>query len=392
MSRSTVFAILAIAFFTVPLTARVLGVTAEEFENRRFADAPALSQGWSAFQQASRFLTDRMPLRAQAVRANTRIWQDVFGADPRYGTQRSVASDQALPFAGIRDLDKDEAWRKSGGLQGVATATTGTKGWLFLDDMDAWCGRPPDTYALSNWGALIRAVREGGRPATMLVVPNKESVYPEYLPDTPRRKCGTKQNAKWWALIAKRGPALGVLELRSELLRLKRRAGDDLYEVTDLHWTPLGALTMVGAALDELGNGIQVEAKEVVRRGPVPYEGNLDAVSGRMGKSTHFVYDVVRDPDAPQVPGKTVVIGDSFAYGFKQLFKPYFEELQFVSLYQPDDATDEVVRAIRSADQVVFAAVQTNFEGYADYADLVVPALASPLDRQRPAAPPVPTN
>ncbi len=68
---SLAFALLAIAFFAAPVALRAVGVHANAFENRRLAEAPKLSQGWEVFQQATRFLTDRMPLREQAVRANT---------------------------------------------------------------------------------------------------------------------------------------------------------------------------------------------------------------------------------------------------------------------------------------------------------------------------------
>ena len=67
MKRSTyirvAFAVLAIGFFAAPIILRGVGVTATAFENRRLADAPQLSQGWDGFQQTSRFLTDRLPLR-----------------------------------------------------------------------------------------------------------------------------------------------------------------------------------------------------------------------------------------------------------------------------------------------------------------------------------------
>lgn len=365
MSRATVarlaFAILAVAFFTAPFAARVLGITAEAFENRKLADAPKVAQGWDAFQQTSRYLVDRMPLRAQAVRANTTIWQDVFDATPRYGSRSPTASDQALPFAGIRDLDRDKAWRKSGDrdLYGVATATTGAKGWLFVgDDISGWCSRPVETTPLAGWRRLIQAARLGGRQAAMFVVPHKASIYPEYLPDTPDKECALRKKDKWWAQLAKRGPASGVTELRSELLQLKPRAGNDLFEVTDMHWTPLGAMVLIGAALDQMGNGIQVEAKEVVRRGPVPYTGDLSNATGRGKTSMHFVYDIVRAPNAPRVPGRTVVICDSFAANFAEHFQPYFEEIEFVPSLSPPA---KIASEIRTADRVIIETVETNF-------------------------------
>jgi hypothetical protein len=360
MSRANairvVFAVLAVGFFVAPIAARVAGVTAEEFENRRFAESPRLSQGWDAFGQATRYLTDRMPLRAQAVRANTRIWTDLFDTDPIYARDKSLDSDQALPFAG--GIEQDGGLRvENGGLRGgPATAKTGRGGWLYVPiELESACDDSvSNRQLLKRWSTLIRTLRAGGRDSELFVVPHKASVYPEYLPDKYRFKdCALPAKERLWRMLSKEGPALGVHELRSELLRLKPTAGDALFQRKDMHWTTLGALTLIDAALDALGDGVELKPSEIVARGSVPYTGDLSLVGGNAKTDTRDEYGIVRAHDAPRVPGRTAIVCDSFAYKWFRLFKPYFEHVRYTTWYR---STNEVVDTIRWSDRVIVEA------------------------------------
>ncbi len=369
MSRSTAFrttfAALAILFFTAPIVARVV-VVPEKFENRNLASAPKPSQGWEAFAQTSRYVVDHMPLRAQAVRLNTRIWTDVFGTDPSYDRDETLGNDQALPFAGVGAQERDEGERQ-GGPPGPVTASTGREGWLFQgsETQFACADKMQDSTILKRWAAVVEATRQLGPTATMFAAPSKSSVYPEYLPeDDSYKECALREKDKFWKLLASEGPGLGVIELRSELVRLKQRAGDELFELTDTHWTTLGALTLVAATLEEVGDGIQIEADEVVRRQEeVTYTGDLSTAAGRAETAKRIEYDIVRDRDAPRVPGRTLLVCDSFAYRKMHVFEPYFESINYISLYTP---SSEILRAIRRADHVIFEAGETNMESFAE--------------------------
>jgi hypothetical protein len=365
MPRTTairlLFAILAIGFFATPIAARTIGITAQSFENRRFAQAPKLSQGWNAFQQTTQYLTDRMPLRAQAIHANTHIWTNILKTDPRY-TDAPLAGDEALPFAGTIQQN-DPAPQDEGDGSALRSAVrvsalSGRDGWIYVrGEMDKACTYPElNRSLLRGWGNLIRAVKAGGRDAALFVAPYKASVYPEYLPDKyPFDFCALDDKERMWRMLSRDGPPLGVYELRSELLDLKERAGDGLFMRKDSHWSTLGALVLVRAALDQLGGGIQPEPSEVVYRGTVPYTGNLTLVRGREETDKTAEYDVVRDRDASRVPGRTLLLCDSFAYKWLRLFEPYFEDIRHVDWYQ-DDHT--ILEAIRRSDRVIVEATE----------------------------------
>jgi alginate O-acetyltransferase complex protein AlgJ len=368
------FAALAIAFFTTPVAARIAGVTAEEIENRRFAQPPKPSQGWDAFQQATQYLVDRMPLRAQAIRANTRIWTDLFGTDPRYTREDSLADDHALPFAGTTEREDDAAGAGLGdGLEEPASARTGRAGWFYVDtEFEYACDTAPNRPILERWGRLLRAIRESGRKAVMLVPPAKASVYPEYLPDEyPYDHCALEGKERFWRLLAEDGPDLGVLELRSELVRLKEYAGDGLFQRKDSHWSTLGAMTMVKAALGAVGDGVRLDPSEIVDRGMVPYKGDLTIVRGRFESDERREYAIERAPGAPRVPGRTLLICDSFAGKWLRLLRPYFEHLRMATF--SGSGGTETIAAIRRSDTVIVESMEAFWK--ADYAREVLAEL-----------------
>jgi len=352
MSRThairTAIAILAIAFFATPTALRAAGVRDEAFENRRFADAPKLSQGWDAFGQTTQFLIDRMPLRARAVEANTRIWTDVFDTDPRYAGQQTLAGDQALPFAGTIG-GQTAAGRSNDNT--AAAVETGQKGWLY-NWLELSCESPASIDRLvRRWGQLAQAIREAGHRSTMLVAPYKASVYPEYLPDEyPSDECALESKTQLWRALARDGPAAGIHELRTELLRLKEYAGDGLFERRDTHWSTLGAMTLVGTALEEIGGDVRLDPEEIVDRGMVTYRADLDIVGGYPQPSKRHEYGIARAPGAPRVPGRTLLICDSFGYKWIRLFKPYFEHIRYVSW---TDGADEILKEIARSDRVI---------------------------------------
>lgn len=360
MSRAaairTLFAILAVAFFATPIAARMVGVTAESFENRPFAGAPKPSQGWDAFAQTTRFLTDRMPLRAQAVRANTRIWTDVFGTTPRYGPVQAPGGDQALPFAGA---PAEESAQAPADAASAAQVLVGRDGWLFLQgEQDRSC-QPFMAFdeALRRWEALAAQIRADGRRVVLAVPPDKGSVYPEHLPDFPGEACAAAGKRRLWRLLsgAEVGSPQRVVALRDDLLAQKPSAGDGLYSRKDSHWTTFGSLALVRALVERLGDAggatatpeISVRSDEIVDPGRAEYTGDLTGLLGAPETDTQARRDVRRAAGAPRIPGRTVLVGDSYSDAPLPQLTPYFEDLRVLSWVNtpPAQMADEIGRA-----------------------------------------------
>ena len=350
------FAILAIGFFAVPILLRGVGVTATAFENRRFADPPRVSQGWDAFQQTSRFLTDRLPLREQAVRANTELWQTFFGTAPRYG---ATGGGGALPFAG-----KAEGTAGDGGgarARGQARQVLpGRDGWLFVKgELERSCTpMMPFGAALARWRRLISIVRASGRRAMLMVPPDKGSIYGEYLPAGDLTDCARPAKRGFWQLLASEPRASGVVQLERPLAAKKRRGGQVLYSKKDSHWTSAGSLEMVRAVLERLGKGVRLKRREVVGLPKEEYVADLSVLRGESTKDTRPAQTVRRATGARRVHGRTLFVRDSFGDGALPFLSLYFADLRKTTWLVPPA---QLTRAIARADTVIFESVEREF-------------------------------
>jgi hypothetical protein len=180
-------AVLALAFLLVPGVVFVAGGAGRPLPRERTARTPSPSRGWTFFDDTGHYFTQRLPFRDRAVDANSWVVRHVFGTRPKYGNA-GTGPDHALPFGGVR-RDRGAGDVQNGGAQaGEAVAAEGRHHWLFLQgELDVTC-RPPVGFqtALSRWNALLRILRASGRRAVLVVVPEKSTIYPEYLkPDTP---------------------------------------------------------------------------------------------------------------------------------------------------------------------------------------------------------------
>jgi alginate O-acetyltransferase complex protein AlgJ len=350
---TTAFAVIALAFFATPVALRAVGVTATSFENRRFAAAPKPSQGWDFFQQTTRFLTDRLPLREQAVRANNSLWRTFFGTSPRYG---AATADGALPFAG---QPPPATARKD--KQPTPEVIEGRHGWLFLKgELERAC-KPLLGFrqALARWRELVAVVRAAGKRAVMLVPPDKGSIYGEELPPGQLTDCGRSAKRRFWTVLANAPQSWGVRQLEGEVVRRKRGSKIPLYSKTDSHWNTLGSLTLVRAVLDALGRGVTLKRGEVVPQGSSAFVGDLTVLRGDRTTEKRPLHTIRRAPGAQRVSGRTLFMYDSFGDAPLPLLKLYFRHLSVLPWVGPTDA--QRADAIAHADTVIFESTEREF-------------------------------
>jgi alginate O-acetyltransferase complex protein AlgJ len=380
-----IFAGLAVIFFATPIALRAVGIRATAFENTIFAPAPRLSEGWNAFDETTRFLIDRMPLRAQAVRANTWISENWFDTTPQYGLNGlgGVSADQALPFTGRPAQDRATLGAVSSGsgkhsIEPPPTAdqvVLGKDGWLFLQGVfDRACSPfTPFATAAARWEELLRIISASGRRVELLVAPDKSTIYPGYVqPSTPNLACslaGTKQ--LWNQIESPAAVSAGIIGLRSALLEAKRSASGFLYMRKDSHWNTYGALTLVKAALPPLGTGVRVLPSEVVNPGASRYTGDLTGLLGAPQSDTTPERAIRRAPGAPVIPGNTVLIGDSYADVAIGLLRPYFANLS--QLYWVTDTTQQLIQGLAAAHTVILETVEREFDYRASNQGYVTP-------------------
>ena len=179
-------------------------------ENRRKAEYPELK--WDAL--------DAYPTKFEAA------FNDQFGFRPLLVRWHSLLKYHWL------------------GVSPSRLVVLGKEGWLYLTStMSEYRGkRKFSKVELSRWVADLTAKRNylAARNIHYLLVvaPNKEGVYPEYLPDTIHR---IRKSEFIDQLLAKLPPASGIeiVDLRGPLRKVKQYG--PVYDRTDSHWSELGA-------------------------------------------------------------------------------------------------------------------------------------------------------
>lgn len=169
----------------------------------------------------------------------------------------------------------------------------GPSGWMYYepcDEIEALKSKGySQTRAADEWGWVGMAWREWmssrGSKLLIVVAPDKQSIYPEYLPYARGARRGTPQLDKVMGVWAN-DPKLQVLDLRGDLRAAK--AGGEVYFRTDTHWNPAGSLVGYRSVARVLG---------FEPAGPEAFDGP----------------PAIKDEnDLPRMVSKTWAAGDSF--------------------------------------------------------------------------------
>lgn len=140
----------------------------------------------------------------------------------------------------------------------------GRSGWIFYDSDKVPDGvtmldfrglapfTPGDLAAVrGNLERQTRWCRERGIACVFIVVPNKETIYPEYLPPSVRRLAPrTRLDQVVEAIGA--DSTIVLIDLRGPLLRAKDRCPYPLYSRGGTHWNQFGAFYAYQAVLTRL--------------------------------------------------------------------------------------------------------------------------------------------
>jgi alginate O-acetyltransferase complex protein AlgJ len=121
----------------------------------------------------------------------------------------------------------------------------GEDGWMFytgegnMDDYQrARTFTPQQVQAMrANLEEIQNDLTQRGIRFLVVIAPNKESIYPEYVPSSVRRTTGKARLDVW--LEGMQGSPVPVLDLRPAMLAGKARTR--VYYRTDTHWNTYGA-------------------------------------------------------------------------------------------------------------------------------------------------------
>ena len=140
----------------------------------------------------------------------------------------------------------------------VPNVLIGKNNWLFFtlsNLIDDFVGADPFTQAeLETWRSNLEHKRnwlaKHGIRYLFVVAPNKQTIYPEYLPDYLQKDRGQSRLQQLVAYL-KTHSDVSILDLSAVLTEGKKR--HRIYHLTDTHWNDRGAYAAYRAIMDRVG-------------------------------------------------------------------------------------------------------------------------------------------
>ncbi|MDQ1633510.1 MAG: hypothetical protein QOJ32_319 [Frankiaceae bacterium] len=378
--------VLAAGFFCLPGVGYLLGVRAQQIENRPLTTRPTASEGWKIFPHLNAWTSDHLPFRDKAVRLNADVDQGLFGAPPGQGTN------------------------------GRSEVISGKDGWLFFTQDVDWACAPqqPTASTLRAADRLAKMVRATGANYALFVPPDKTSIETAELPSRyPGKACSTAAKRDFWAQMASNPPD-GYTDLYQRLQQLRASRGAPIYRSKDSHWAPESAGIYAQELADAARRGLW-QPQDLVPTGPQRALGDLTRFTGIPGDNTFDGY-ATRRPGVtsfPYEPGKVgtigiatlrsssapagaplytdqaLLLGDSFSGISEPQWTPYFSKLVSVSINAAPKDPKDVATMILSSKVVFVESVERAFAtGRAPlFTDAFLDKLQVELDKQRAARP-----
>jgi alginate O-acetyltransferase complex protein AlgJ len=414
----------ALLFFLGPVIAFTCGDRAAPIENRPLAGMPSLNSGWHVIPGFDAWAVDHLPLRSQAVRADTDLSEAVFGEPPPSGNHTTSGIGSAA--AGNASPDSAGAGPSSSTPQRVIQ---GKDGWLYLaHDFGLACNPKLSLSAvMDGLRRLQTAIEASGRKLVISVIPDKSTAVPHNLPESfAFKNCGEEHRREFWQEIV--ASKVSFVDVREPLAAAERAARHPVYLKLDTHWNAQGAAVWTksilaaldprlieGMAIPGIDEGAPSGDSSFVAGPVIDHRGDLTVMLGAprtepmptialQRKGVTLSSDgvplpgnvpplMVSEPGArlagtpatteasttaaPLYPGHTLILGDSFYdNGGGSLFAPFMSTLTTVSV-RADPA--KMTQSIIDADTVVLEVVERNLS--CGYVPLIRPDALAEFER-----------
>ncbi|MEE9911850.1 MAG: hypothetical protein K4571_09005 [Deltaproteobacteria bacterium] len=222
----------------------------------------------------------------------------------------------------------------------------GKDGWLFFDES------LHNAFGGTTAGGQIREITNSierqnawfagkGIYYVFVIVPDKETVYPEYLPDSVNI---TRQKTMLDQVMFGLGPDSNVhiIDLRASFLKAK--TSNRLYYKTDTHWNSYGAfigyleiMKQLSARFPDLKPPLRADV--AVQNDAITYSGDLAHMLSLGNQLTEKGPGVVLTQNRSQAKlRKAVIFKDSYFDNLKPYLSPRFREMIPVSFTDKFDS------------------------------------------------------
>ena len=267
---------------------------------------------------------------------------------------------------GFRDLLLKTGNRLKARLLGIsasADAVIGKEGWLYYNGekaFDSFRGlRKLSGEELEGWCHALEKrkdwLSERGAQYVFVIVPEKQTIYPEFVPDRFTRVSEETPRLQFTRYLKEKS-TVDVVDLYDALRRAK--VLEDVYYKADTHWNPAGAFAGYQRIIEELA--VRTPALKAKPRSAFKYvsasetEGDLARMSGldepeRRGdlrplapaaSPQSVLIPVMQglkslEPFASEVTGRTdlprvVVVHDSFALSLMPMLSENFSRVVYL--------------------------------------------------------------
>ena len=303
--------------------------------------------------------------------------------DPAWYTKidRAVTDNDAIRPYAVR-LRGEAYWRLGG--TGNPAVVKGRGDWLFSrEEISPVCDRSAaDTIA--DLDRIRAEFQAAGQDFRYVQAPDKHAIYPEQLgPDMPYpQACTDARRSELSAALDSRNAWVvnGWAELGRE--RAANPGGPLLFYLQDSHWTPTGALPAIRALVRSLGPDLwrdedvvsgprRQSVMDLARQIGLSRRENVPAPAIRPSvqitrtevalpfktRGAPAVYEITASGDRPLLPGRTVVVYDSF-FGIQMAaIAPFFADSIWI---HRDDLLrhPEIARLVGRADRVIFERIE----------------------------------
>ncbi|MEM9772027.1 MAG: hypothetical protein AAF889_10625, partial [Cyanobacteria bacterium P01_D01_bin.73] len=327
------------------------------------------------YKQLSKFIDDRLPFRGLAIQGKQTLSQNILGESrfPRV----DVGSNDWLYY------------RLSYGLE-----STGD-GDLFSEERVE--------YALENLQYFLEWQKRENRQTRVTVVPNKHTIYPEHLSDQAKRDLAKTQKARellyqWF----QNSESPNLINLWDAYRQEKVQRDYTLFFPEDTHHSSWGSMVLMRSIIQSLNAELWNENE--IRDYPDESQWNIDlkqmlghpesnsqdklpvfrilrpgvivqdvsvkgqkfsslteaVVSGLATDRNNIVSVTPRSDGPPLIPGKTLVIRDSFLGPPQQeLLGQYFQSVDY--LHSQSISQDFIHTNLKNYNSVIIAVVERNF-------------------------------
>ncbi len=403
--RQVVALVSAAIFFGAPLAAYALGARAGEIENRPLVEFPSPTEGWGFFTGLSQWATDNLVFREAAVHAADGISRGVFDDGSPFGGQRGGSPVDQGPIAPPAPQE-DTPPAEDGPLILAESSEVieGKEGWLYYGyDIEGKCSqnRPIDD-TIAGMRELRRVVEESGRRLVVLVVPDKSTVVPEYMPDQyPGMDCAEEVRDELWQRLPEE---TGAIDPRVNLMQGGTAAST--YHRLDTHWNDEGAIIGLRRIAEAVQPGItrswrtvpdgrwehspdlppllgRAETEETTRFQLRP-DGRTDRTRARTTRITEPVR-FESEPVEGTVPEKVAMLGDSFMISTSRYVPAAFNDLTLISYTVAHTDRQLMLDVLADSEVIVVQVVERVLaNGVAPFAD---PEVVADIERTLAAHP-----